>query len=371
MSQPATAEFFRTLRPAHLALIKPSALGDVVQTLPLLPVLRQRFPHSRITWIIQQELQDLVADHPCLDGWLPIPRRPDWSTVPTLWQQLRRLDCDVVLDLQGLLRSAVMTLATGARYRIGLETAREGASWSATHVIPDTTKAVPAHARYWRIAEQLGLGDAPRQAWVTVNHDDWQQASQQLADLPRPLIAVQWGAKWETKRWPIEGFGEVLRRAVQAWGAGVVIVGGNGERAECARLQSLIEAGGGSGMVRNLAGATSIKRLAAVLSQVDLLMGNDSGPLHLAAELGRPTLGVFTCTSSVRSGPPGDQHEFVSTQLACAASYKKTCPHTGSQHLGCHQELTANRVWQALCRLIEKHHLATTRLVETREPAAA
>ena len=73
----------------------------------------------------------------------------------------------------------------------------------------------------------------------------------------------------------------------------------------------------------NLAGQTSLKQLAALLTMVDAVLANDSGPMHLAAELGTPVVGIFTCTSPERSGPPGDRHEFVSTQLPCAASYHK------------------------------------------------
>ncbi len=349
---------FREVTARRIAIIKPSALGDVVQALPLLPVLRSRFPAARLTWIIQRELQDLVTDHPCLDDVLWIDRRPTPAAALKLCRDLRRRRFDLVFDLQGLLRSAAMTLATGARWRVGLETAREGAALVTNVVIPDTGRDVPAHARYWRVAEALGLGTHPREAWLTLPMADQQRAVQWLSRLPRPIFAVQWGAKWVTKRWLLAGFAEVLARAGRAWGGSVVIIGGRAEQPECEWLAEQLRVAGTGQAVLNLAGRTSIKQLAAVLSQVDAVVSNDSGPLHLAAELGRPALGIFTCTSAVRSGPPGSQHEFVSTQLPCAASYCKVCPHSGPQHMACHQELTAERVWQGLQRLVAKHSLA-------------
>jgi ADP-heptose:LPS heptosyltransferase len=89
------------------------------------------------------------------------------------------------------------------------------------------------------------------------------------------------------------------------------------------------------------------------LSGVDLLLSNDSGPMHLAAGLGTPVVSVFTCTSPVRSGPPGPQHALVATELPCAASYKKVCPHAGSGHMACFEELSVERVWRALARIVE------------------
>ncbi|OYW11586.1 MAG: hypothetical protein B7Z55_19100 [Planctomycetales bacterium 12-60-4] len=275
-----------------------------------------------------------------------------------LCSDLRRRRFDLVFDLQGLMRSAVMTLATGARWRIGLETAREGASLSTNVVVPDSGRTMPAHARYWRIAESLGLGSHPREVWLAVSEAELSQANRWLFALPRPIFAVQWGAKWVTKRWPMTGFAEVLSRAGRAWGGSVVIVGGRAEQAECAWLTENLRSTSPQSPVLNLAGQTSIKQLAAVLSQVDAVISNDSGPLHLAAELGRPTLGIFTCTSSLRSGPPGSQHEFVSTQVSCAASYCKQCPHAGVRHLACHRELAPEQVWQGLLRLVEKHGIA-------------
>lgn len=343
------------IAPRRIAIIKPSALGDVVQALPLLPVLRQRFPASSLTWVIQRELQDIVAGHPCVDHLIGIDRRPSWSSAWTTLWELRQGRFDLVFDLQGLARSAIMTFSTGARWRVGLETAREGSAYTTNMVIPDTGRDIPAHARYWRVAEALGMGHVKREAWVNVQPHDLTRASQWLAELPRPIFGVQWGAKWITKRWPIERFAELLTRAGERWQGSVVIVGGSADREACRTLQKRLAERLGAPRVLDLTGQTRLKELAAVLSQLDFMVSNDSGPMHLAAELGTPTLGIFTCTNSRRSGPPGDRHVMVSTNVPCAGSYRKVCPHGGDKHMACHTELTTERVWQGLVRLVEQH----------------
>jgi ADP-heptose:LPS heptosyltransferase len=349
----ATAAWFRELEPRRIALIKPSALGDVVQTLPLVSVLRSRFPEAAISWVIQRELRELVEGHPGIAEVIAVPRRPIWSEIPGLLGAMRRRKFDLVFDLQGLLRSAIMTFATGARHRVGLETAREGASLACHAVIPDSGRNLPAYARYWRIAEVLGLESHPRRLEIMVPEPDRQWAGETLSALPRPWFALQWGAQWVTKRWPLDNFEELFDRALATWGGSLLVIGGRGEQAACGAFATRLRHRLPRHSIVNLAGQTSLKQLTAVLTEIDCLVSNDSGPLHLAAELGRPTMGLFTCTSAVRSGPPPSaRHVSVSTQVPCAASYCKTCPRTGPAELACFRELTVERAWQGLERLI-------------------
>lgn len=348
----------RTVSAERILVIKPSALGDVVQSLPLLPVLRRRFPQAQISWLIQTELRDLVSGHPDLDDVITCARRPSWTSAGALLQTLRSREFDLVFDLQGLLRSALMTWATGARWRVGLETAREGASLAVNLTLRETGRDVPAHARYWRVAAALGCGDAPRVTHVAIAAGDWQAAHAALSPLPRPILAVQAGARWETKRWPVDKFADLLDRALATWGGSVVLVGSSNERADCVRLEEELRRRGATAPTLNLAGRTSLKQLAAVLQRADAVVSNDSGPMHLAAELGTPTLGIFTCTSPQRSGPPGERHELIATRVDCAAGYHKTCPWRGDAHLACHRELEAWRVWNALERLFRKNGIA-------------
>lgn len=349
------------LHPKRICLIKPSALGDVVQTLPLLLVLKHRFPDATISWVINRELRDLVDGHPALHESIPFDRRGGWAAWMKLVSTLRQRRFDLVIDLQGLLRTGVMTAATGAAVRVGLQTAREGSRFTLNCVIPETQREMPAHARYWRLAEVLGLGDLSRAAIVVTSEADESWAADHLRRLPRPVVAVHPGARWTTKRWPVTKFADLAMRAVRQWSGSVLILGSKAESTDADQMQRdcLDRAGSlGSSQIVNLAGQSTLKQLSALLKRVDFVISNDSGPMHLAAGLGTPTLGIFTCTSAIRSGPAGDQHEMVSTTVSCAAGYHKTCPMRGSGHLACHEELSVDRVWQALKRLVDKNKLA-------------
>ncbi|HUG89847.1 MAG TPA: glycosyltransferase family 9 protein [Planctomycetaceae bacterium] len=348
----------RALDAERVCLIKPSALGDVVQTMPLVPVLRERFPRARLAWVVNRPFGELLEGLPGLDEVIPLDRRgPVWNWLRLLGD-LRRRRFDLVFDLQGLLRTAVMAAATGARLRVGLESSREGAGLACHLLLPDSGRLVPAHLRYWRVAEALGLGDRHRQAEIPIPAADREWADGQVATLRGPLLAVHPGARWKTKLWPVEKFAAVAARAFRAFGFSTIIVGGSDERLAAARLEHLLRRFVPAAGVLNLAGRTSLKQLAAVLAAAGVMLSNDSGPMHLAAAMGTPVVGVFTCTSPTRSGPPGPRHALVAAELPCAASYRKRCPHRGRKHLACMEELSIERVWQAFARLVDRRESA-------------
>jgi ADP-heptose:LPS heptosyltransferase len=260
----------------------------------------------------------------------------------------------LVFDLQGLLRTGLMTWATRAPIRIGLETAREGANLACHFSLPDTSRHVPAHLRSWRVAQALGFGHYRRETILPVSNEDRAWASRRLSGLAPRRLVIHAGAQWETKRWPTGPFAFVASKAFRVFGMSPVLVGTKSEFDLVHELEQQIRKFVPAVRLANLAGETTLKQLAAVLEQAEVVLSNDSGPMHMAAGLGRPVVAVFTCTSPVRSGPPGDRHALVSTELPCAAGYHKRCPLKGPYHMACKQELEAERVWQALANLVEQ-----------------
>ncbi|MGQ0635389.1 MAG: glycosyltransferase family 9 protein [Planctomycetaceae bacterium] len=342
------------LGPAHLkrcqaeriCLIKPSALGDVVQTLPLLGALRRRFPAASISWVVRRDFADLLDGLPQLSEVLAFDRHGSWRDYLALLTTLRRRRFDLVFDLQGLFRTGVMTVATAAPLRVGLESAREGSKFACHGLISGTGFGVPAYRRYQRIAEALGVAAGEWTIDLALrSQTSW--AADLLAPLPRPILALHPGAGWPTKRWPVEKFSELARR----FAGSLVVVGGRGEASLAAQI---VAARGAGRPTLNLAGRTTLRQLAAVLAEVDLLLSNDSGPMHLAAAVGTPVVGVFTCTSPAISGPAGTQHELIATTVACAASYRKRCPHSGAERLACLCEVSVERVWQGVERVLAR-----------------
>ncbi|MFO0821526.1 MAG: glycosyltransferase family 9 protein, partial [Gemmataceae bacterium] len=149
-------------------------------------------------------------------------------------------------------------------------------------------------------------------------------------------LALNLGARWETKRWPPAHFAEIARRAVSQHHAGIVTLGAPEDRegvSELARLVAPIP-------VRDLCGTTSLGQLAAVAEQIDVLVSNDTGPLHLAVAAGTRVVGVYTCTSPALNGPYGASALAAETNVWCKASYRVRC-----ERLECMNELGPARVW--------------------------
>jgi ADP-heptose:LPS heptosyltransferase len=225
MENPNTAALLLEVDARRICVIKPSALGDVVQALPVLHALRRRFPRARISWVINRALAPLLEGHPDLDEVIPFNRRGSLSDWGALLTRLRRSRFDLVFDLQGLLRSGLMLMATRASLRVGLESAREGSLWGCHFLIPGTDLSVPAHLRSRRVVEALGLGAFSTPLRLGISRIDREWAQRQLAALEGPALAIHPGASWVTKRWPPERFAAVACKALRRFGISSVVLG--------------------------------------------------------------------------------------------------------------------------------------------------
>lgn len=334
----------------RIAIIKPSALGDIVHSLPVLGALRARFPSASITWVVNTGYESLLTGHPNLTDTLPFDRgalRGVRGTLATAWAfagELRRRRFDLVIDMQGLLRSGLMAWASGAPRRVGFRNAREGSRYAYTHKLNAPGKTA-GHAvdRMWAVAEAFGVGHLPKVFHVPLRPAELDAARSELAALPRPWVAVAVGAKWLTKRWPVGHFAELLRRAQSHFGGSAVFVGA---RDDTALSQEVIA--GLHGPALDLTGKTALPRLAATLSLADVMVGNDTGPLHLGAALGRPCVAPYTCTKVAWHGPYTQAANCVETAVACGGSYIKKCP-----NMICMPELTADRLWPKLAEALD------------------
>lgn len=333
------------LRAKRVVIIKPSALGDIVHALPVLGALRARFPDAHLAWVVNRAYQPMIEGHALLNETIPFDRgamrgslkratRVSWAFA----RELRKRRFDVAIDLQGLARSGLMTLATGARRRIGLGTAREGAYLAYTDVIP-TPDAQQQHAidRYWLLAQALGVGDVPKRFDVPIDPMARAWAKDELAALPRPWIAMGVGARWITKRWLPQHFAELLRRAFAQFGGTAFFVGAPDEASLADEVIRLAP-----GSTRNYCGRTTLPQLTALLAHADVMISNDTGPLHLGVALGVPCVAPYTCTL-VRKHGPYAQPGGVETNVWCKGSYIRTC-----DRLDCMNDLGPDRLWPTL-----------------------
>src|SRR5215468_1135644 len=348
-----SAEFSRIL------LIKPSALGDVVHTIPVLVKLRARYPRARIDWLITPENAEIVRCHPALSNVVLFARR-DFSKKGRkgramldfldLLKQIRGAKYDLVIDMHGQVRSAFFSLISGARVRIGFDRpikrtptmsaehdlknvpnhgwrgAREG-SWIAyTHRIPIPTLDVHAIDRYLWVGSLLGLDDEPAQLAIHLSPETIRTVERLLEEhgVPagKPLIVLVPGTIWETKHWTIEGFAGVACEFLRE-GFAVALAGTKRDGARCRQI-----AAAAPGTV-NLCGKTTPADLAGLIQRAEVVVTNDSGSMHVAASLSKPIVSVFGPTNPVHIGPYQRPESVVRVDLPCSpCNYRRLsqCP---------------------------------------------
>jgi heptosyltransferase-1 len=354
-----------------ILLIKLSALGDVVHTIPVLNKLRRRYPNARIDWLVTPGIAELLRHNPAInnvieflrDEWSEPWRPAPYISAARLIAQLRSAEYDLVIDLQGQLRSAVFAFTSGAPVRIGFDKprfdaftnlsriipeearkhawkgAREGSWLAYTDTIPLPTLDIHPVERYLGIGPMLGLGEGPADFSFPIPHEATARIDGLLdyREIAKAKIAiVAPGTVWETKQWRADAFAEVSRNLLQEKFA-VVLVGSEGERNLCEEIASLAP-----GAV-SLAGETTVSELAALISRAAICVTNDSGPMHLAVALGRPVVSVFGPTDPVWAGPYGRPDSVVRAGLPCSPCYLRRLKECPNGH-ACMQQVTAATV---------------------------
>jgi len=313
----------------RVALVKLSSLGDVVHALPLAATLRAARPAARLTWIVERREAAILREHPALDEVIVVDTR-GWRRAPSagalaaalrdvraLRRRLAAARFDVAIDAQGLIKSGLLLAATRARVRVGFAraVAREplSALFATTHVTPPPAAAHVVD-QYLTLLGALGITDRrhefrlPSSSSAETRVDEWLAAA---GIKPRRRLAIlNPGAGRADKRWPIGQFATLARRLVDDGGAQVVITWGPGEE-DLARGVAGAAAAVGTGVT--LAPPTDLDTLLALLRRASVVVAGDTGPLHLAAALGTPCVGLFGPTSPVRNGPYGDAHRALTS----------------------------------------------------------
>lgn len=313
----------------RILIIKPSSLGDIVHVLPTLAAFRDRFPQAHIAWLVKRRWAELVKRAEGVDtvwsvdsglvGWL--------SALP----RIRAARYDLVVDLQGLFRSGIMTWLSGCPTRVGFANGREGSPLFYTHPVPAPPPGMHAVDRYLLMASALGAagsetGTRPgRPQFRFRSHPEDRKKVDELlsrwALTPTdPWIAMHVAARWPTKRWPAESFATVLDACQESRLGRVVLIGspddlGTAEEVERHAKTKPI----------NLTGAVPLGALPTLLAQARALITNDSGPMHIAAAVGTPVVALFGPTSPARTGPYGSGHSVLLNQIPCAPCFRRVC----------------------------------------------
>ena len=301
----------------RILVIKLSSFGDIFHALPTVNNLKVTLD-AEVDWVTQPEYVELVKCFPVVTSAIPFPRRRFWADVGGFLKALRARDYDYVIDLQGLLKSALVARCARGRETIGPSFQREGARLFYDAVAGPRNKERHAVEESLDVVRFLGLP-------VLTPMFPVQFPPPPADGLPGPRIAVVPLSRRANKNWPESHFAETLRAFRAELGASVYVFGSGADAELCGRLSAASGGAGGRGVVTNLAGRTSLVEMGGWFSTMDLVVVNDSGPLHLAAALGIPTVTMFGPTDPRRTGPYGVGHHVVTTEMKCRPCFDKVC----------------------------------------------
>jgi lipopolysaccharide heptosyltransferase II len=309
-----------------ILILKPSSLGDVVQALPVLRLLKRHLPQSQIYWWIDSHLAPLLEGDPDLAGIVRF-QRDRWAA-PKHWYEIgckvrwmREQRFDWVIDLQCLMRSGIFAWLANGKLTVGLDEPREGARGfydvivrrpsALTHAIDWYLQVlpplrVPVHTDFQWLPERPAVAEAVRRKWP-VDGARW--------------MVIQPGARWPTKRWPAESFAELVRQLAAAHpGMRFAILGGAEDRALGQAIASA-----DSGRCLDLTGALSLPEMVEWIRLSALMVTNDTGPMHVATALGKPLVALFGPTQPRRTGPYRQLDHVLQTRLPCVPCMKSRC----------------------------------------------
>jgi lipopolysaccharide heptosyltransferase II len=335
-----------------ILILKPSSLGDVIQALPVLRLVKCHLPASEIFWWIDSALAPLLEGDPDLAGIVRFERKR-WASPrhwPEMFRSIRRMraqNFDWVIDLQCLARSGAFAWLANGKFLIGLDEVREGArgfydlavrrASFHTHavdwylaVLPPLD--VPVHKNFQWLPERPAIAAAVKSKWQT-DGTRW--------------IAIQPGARWPNKRWPVQNFAELVRLLAGSFSDARFAILGNDDDKPLGEAISRAE----PARCLNLCGRISLPEMIEWLRLSELMITNDTGPMHVAAALGTPLVALFGPTEPRRTGPYGQLENILRINLPCSPCMKSYCAYEKPNE--CLKAISPAMVFENACKKLE------------------
>jgi lipopolysaccharide heptosyltransferase II len=325
-------------------------IGDVVLTTPAIRAVREQYPGAFIAYMGDAQAVSLLGHNPHLNEIIPFDfSRPAWREQPRVAALLRRRRFDLAIDLFGNPRSALLMFLSGARTRVGLDRPGRGRLYTVRVRDDGSPKnAVAFHLQYLRAA---GIPAVSTQPEIFLTADERAEASALLHKAggdDRPCVALHPGATWPAKRWLPERFARLAVQAHTCLGVRVILTAGPGDGEVIHDVQQAMTT-----PLPVFAGLP-LRQLAALLGACSACVANDSGPMHIAAAVGTPTIGIFG---------PGEEniwfpydatagHAALRHDVVCHPCHLDFCNREGDFYMECMKGLTQEDVYRALAQAV-------------------
>ena len=316
----------------RVLIVRLSALGDIVHALPVLAALRRHWPEARVDWLVEEAYAPILALADGLHRRVIVRAKDSAETTHSVTfggplgyaravAFLRRQRYDVALDLQGLIKSAVWARLSGAGRVMGFHRDHVREMQASALYTEEVVPPPDVHVIHKNLALAAALGattstvDLPLHPIAATSTLD----AIARAGGRRRYVVLNPGAAWPNKRWPADRFGELAASLASRHGLGSIVTWGPSEYELAASVSR------SSGGAAHLAPPTSIADLAVLLRDAALVIAGDTGPLHIAAAVGAPVVGLYGPTWPERNGPWDPADEVISRADLCVCHHKRRC----------------------------------------------
>lgn len=291
----------------RILIVRLSAIGDVVQTMPIACALREHFPEAMLAWVVEHRAAALLYGHRAIDELITLPR--GWlKSLQAVWQlrgRLQAMKFDVAVEAQGLTKAAIVAWLSGARRRIGFggRWGREFSPWINT----ETVDTADGHVvdRNIQLLRPLGI-EQPEVRFNVPEHQPDKLAAEAMirkAGVQNGFAIINVGAGWPSKLWPADRYAAVASHLGRSFKLPTMVIwAGSEERAMAEQIVA------GSGGYAQLSPPTTLTELASLARRAKLFIGSDTGPLHIAAAVGAPCVGLYGPWPAKRHGPYGPKN---------------------------------------------------------------
>lgn len=343
----------------RVLIIKLSSIGDVVHTLPFLEVLRSNYPRLKIDWCVDEEAYPIIEGNPYVNKII-ISKRKAWKKkifyiskwlkiakeARSFLSELRKKEYDIVIDLQGLLKSGIIAGICKGNRKIGLNGAREY-GWLFVNEIVNVDYNQHAIDRYLQVASYLGCSSLNWNWNIYISDNDKNIIDTLIVQINKnnlPLIAINPCARWKSKLWQMEKFSELTKRLINI-GVKPVFLGNTKDKMIIDKILKDIK-----GAV-NLSGALNLKQLAYFYSRCAAVVTVDTGPMHIAVLGGCKVISIFGPTDPKRTGPYGEGHQIIRANIPCSPCFKRNC-----KDMICMKEISVDMVMNSVIRVLSNNN---------------
>lgn len=321
-----------------ILIIKLSSIGDLFHALPAVHNLKVEL-NADVHWVTQKENVKLVECFDDVSKVISFPRRETFKGLKDFLKDLRLEKYDYIIDMQGLLKSAFVARLAKGNTRIGPSFQREGAFLFYNVIAGKKNKNRHAVDECFDVVDFLELKRIKPTYLLSFPKFELPE------EAASPKVAIAPVSRWDTKNWFPEKFAETAKILIERVNASIFLIGAPSDKIICDQINVLLD-----GKAINLVGKTSLVESGSVLEQMDLLLSNDSGPVHIACAIDLQNYVIFGPTSPLRTGPYGDNNFVFQKQLECGPCYNRVCKFG---NMLCMSEITSVEVAEKIINDLE------------------